>query len=274
VQVVVEDAGTVVLVHCRELSVIGCAVTVIVTGLLVPFKEDVITEVWSEDTAAAVAVKVAEEAAAGTVTEAGTVKTEVTLLDRATLEPPAGAALESVMVQVVVEDVGTVVLAHCRALSVAGASNDRLAVALTLFNVALTVAVWSAVKDPAVALKVALTALAGIETVAGSVRLPVEVNATVVAEATAPLKVTVQTATAPGASDGGVQEIPLRREVTMLLATPPLGMIGSWSPAAEAPRELETPMAAELAFDASVTDAVATMPLAMPVVFMPEARQV
>ena len=109
-----------------------------------PFKEDVITEVWSEDTAAAVAVKVAEEAAAGTVTEVGTVKLEWRYcLERATLRPhsPVGAALESVTVQVVVEDVGTVVLAHCRELSVGGATNDRLAVALTLFSVALTVAV-------------------------------------------------------------------------------------------------------------------------------------
>jgi hypothetical protein len=31
-------------VHCRELSVGGSAVTLIVTGLLVPFKEAVIIE--------------------------------------------------------------------------------------------------------------------------------------------------------------------------------------------------------------------------------------
>ena len=123
VQVVVEEAGRLVAAHFRELSVtMGSAVTVIVSGLLVPFREDVITEVWSEAIAAAVAVKVAEDAAAGTVTEAGTVSTEVTLLERATLEPPAGAALESVTVQVVVEDAGTVVLVHCRELSVGGSA--------------------------------------------------------------------------------------------------------------------------------------------------------
>ena len=66
------------------------------------------------------AVKVTEEAAAGTVTEAGTVTTEVALLERATLAPPVGAALEIVTVQVVVEDAGTVVLLHCRELSVIG----------------------------------------------------------------------------------------------------------------------------------------------------------
>jgi hypothetical protein len=33
-----------VLVHCRALSVGGSAVTLIVTGLLVPFKEAVIIE--------------------------------------------------------------------------------------------------------------------------------------------------------------------------------------------------------------------------------------
>ena len=131
VQVVVEEAGRLVPAHCRELSVtMVSAVTVIVTGLLVPLREDVITEVWSEETAAAVAVKVAEEAAAGTVTEEGTVNTEVTLLERATLEPPAGAALESVMVQVVVDDADTVVLVHCRELSEGGSADTVIVTGL------------------------------------------------------------------------------------------------------------------------------------------------
>ena len=58
------------------------------------------------------------------------------------------------------------------------------------------------------ALKVALVAFEGTDTLAGTVMLPVDVNATVAAVACGPLNVTVQTATAPGASDEGVQEDP------------------------------------------------------------------
>ena len=75
-----------------------------------------------EVTAAAVAVKVAVVAAAATVTEAGTVTAEVRLLERATDDPPVGAALERVTVQVVVAEAARVVLAQSRELSVGGAA--------------------------------------------------------------------------------------------------------------------------------------------------------
>jgi len=68
---------------------------------------------WSEVTAAAVAVKVAIVAPDDTGIEAGTVKAETRLLASATLTPPAGAALESVTVQVVVPEAVKVVLPHC-----------------------------------------------------------------------------------------------------------------------------------------------------------------
>jgi len=65
-------------------------------------------------TAAALAVKVALVALAGTATEAGTVSAEVRLLERATVEPAAGAGPERVTVQVVEAEAARVVLAHCR----------------------------------------------------------------------------------------------------------------------------------------------------------------
>ena len=93
-----------------------------------------------EVTAAAVAVMVAVVAAGATVTEAGTVTAEVALLERATVEPPVGAALERVTVQVVVEEATRVVLAQSRDVGVRGSTNDKFAVALTPFSVALAVA--------------------------------------------------------------------------------------------------------------------------------------
>ena len=48
--------------------------------------------------------------------------------------------MESVMAQVVVEEAGRVVLAHCSEVTLVGRVKDRLAVAVTPFNVAVTVA--------------------------------------------------------------------------------------------------------------------------------------
>src|SRR5437867_991720 len=65
----------------------------------VPLREAVTVADWLEETEPAEAVKEAEEDAAATVTEAGTVSV-VLLEERATLAPPVGAAWERVTVQV------------------------------------------------------------------------------------------------------------------------------------------------------------------------------
>jgi hypothetical protein len=122
-------------------------------------------------------------------------------------------------------------------------------------------------------LKVALAELAATDTFAGTVMLPVEVKATVALAASGLLNVTVQTATAPGASDDGVQEIPLRSEVVIVVAVPPLPLMVSCPPSSAAPKALETPTAAELAVAAKVIETVAKMPLAMTFVLIPVARQ-
>ena len=67
----------------------------------------------------AVAVKVAVEAPAATVTEAGTVR-EVLLSVIVTLEPPVGAACESVTVQVELAPAAIVAGEHWTALTVTG----------------------------------------------------------------------------------------------------------------------------------------------------------
>ena len=61
------------VVQSREVGVMGGAVMVRERDLVVPLRVAEMEGVWSEVTAAAVAVKVAEEASAATVTEAGTV---------------------------------------------------------------------------------------------------------------------------------------------------------------------------------------------------------
>ena len=127
---------------------------------------------------------------------------------------------------------------------------------------------------PAVALKVALTLLEGIDTLAGTVMLPVDVNATVAAVAGGLLKVTVQTATAPGANDDGVHEVPVRIEVETVLAVPPVPVTVRAAPSSVAPIALETPTAAEVTVGVNVTATVATMPLAIRLVLIPVARQI
>jgi hypothetical protein len=67
-----------------------------------------------------------------------------------------------------------------------------------------------------------MLALGAIETVAGTVMAPVEVNAIVVAEATGPFIVTVQAATAAGARDTGVHATPLRSTGALGGAAPPI----------------------------------------------------
>ena len=130
-------------------------------------------------------------------------------------------------------------------------------------------------KEPAVALKVALLALAAIDTVAGTVIVPVEVTATVVADPTGPLIVTVQADKAPGASAKGVQARPLSKELgTATVTVPPLVFRTSALPSRLAPRPLETPMTAPGAPAASVNDTLATLPLEMRLVLIPLARQI
>jgi hypothetical protein len=129
------------------------------------------------------------------------------------------------------------------------------------------------VKAPAVALKVALLALGATDTVAGTVMLPVEVNAIVVAEATGPLIVTVQAATAPGARDTGVQATPLRSELVTVVTVPPALLIAIALPSKVAPRLLETPIDADVAPAARVTATVATVPSEMRLVLMPLPMQ-
>jgi hypothetical protein len=86
-------------------------------------------------TVAAVAVKVAVVAPDCTSTEAGTVKAETRLLDSATVVPPAGAAFETVTVQVVEAEAVRLVLAHCSDVMVIGTMGAVIAMAAEALDV-------------------------------------------------------------------------------------------------------------------------------------------
>jgi hypothetical protein len=86
--------------------------------------------VWALVTAATFAVKPAEVAVAGTVTEVGTV-TDPLLLATATLKPPVGAEPDSVTMHESASDPVIDALLHVRPLTT-GASADPVPVKLTV----------------------------------------------------------------------------------------------------------------------------------------------
>lgn len=128
--------------------------------------------------------------------------------------------------------------------------------------------------EPALALNEAVAEPAGMDTLAGTVMVPVEVNAIEVAAATAVLIVTVHAATAEGPSDDGLQAIVLRVG-TMIPEEmdPPVTTVGIGSPAAVEPSPPATPMAARLAPVARVTATLATVPSEIALPFIPLATQ-
>ena len=213
---------------------------------------------------------------AGTSTEAGTAKAEARLLDRDTVVPLAGAVLEIATLQAVEAEAVILVLPHCSDVICGDATSERFVLMLPAFKLAVTDASWSWLKEPAVVLKVVLLALGAIDTVAGTVTVPVEVSVIVVAEATGPLRVTVQLATAAGARDVGVQVRPLSSGlvIVVVVTVPPALLIVIERPSKAAARALETPIVAELAPGTRETVRVATVPLEMRFVLMPLAIQI
>ena len=115
------------------------------------------------------AVNVTVVAAAGTVTDVGTVS-KALLLESETSDPPAGAAPESVTVQVEAALLARLAGAQTRLVRVmVGATNEIVAVLGTPAKVAVTVAAWLLAMTPAVAVNVAVVAAAGTVTDAGTV---------------------------------------------------------------------------------------------------------
>ena len=133
-----------------------------------PFSVAVTVTDWVVVRVAAVAVKVAEVALAGTVTDAGTVS-EALLSERATTVPPVWADWFRVTMHVVDALELTLVGLQAKAVTSMGATRVKVAVWEAPFSVAVTVTDWVVVRVAAVAVKVAEVALAGTVTDAGTV---------------------------------------------------------------------------------------------------------
>ena len=118
-------------------------------------------------------------------------------------------------------------------------------------------------------MKLALLALGAIDTMAGTAMVPVDVNAIMVADATGPLIVTVQAATAAGPRDAGLHARLLSSELVTVVTIPPVVFIAIGAPSKVAPRPLETSIDADAAPAARVTATVATLPLAMRLALIP-----
>ena len=127
----------------KEVTVeVGTApVTVRVTDLLDAPRVAVTVALWPEAAAAATKVELLDPA--GTSTEPGTIKTDTGLTESETDVPPVGAVVEITIVQVVEPATARLVLPHCKDVictGVAGATSETLAVLLTAFKLAVTLA--------------------------------------------------------------------------------------------------------------------------------------
>src|ERR1051326_1443417 len=111
-QVELEFAGTVFDEHCTPETAFGGAVIVRTVVFELPLSVAVMVTAVSAGTAPELTVKYAVEFPDATVTVAGTVRA-VLLSESVTVEPPAGAACESVTQQVELELAATVLDEHC-----------------------------------------------------------------------------------------------------------------------------------------------------------------
>jgi len=114
-----------------------------------------------------VAAKVPEVAPAGMATLAGVVS-DAELSLTVTAAPPEGAALFSVIVQVVAPFGPRLAGAHCRVETTTGDASEIVVLCEKPFRDAVMVAVWP-VEEPLVMVKAADVPPGGIVTVAGTV---------------------------------------------------------------------------------------------------------
>jgi hypothetical protein len=150
-------------------------------------------------------MKVAEELAAGTVTEAGTVRDGL-LSESETVTPPEGAAEVRVTVHVLAAPEAKVVGLQASEERLTGTTRLMEAVLETPPRVAVRVALWVLGMVPAVAVKVAEVDAAGTMTEAttGSRLLLLERETVAAPVSAALVRVTVQVAEELGPRAGGI----------------------------------------------------------------------
>jgi hypothetical protein len=171
VQVELALEATLVGEQASLLSVTAAGAVIVTAEVAVlPFSDAVIVTDWLLVTEPAVTVKLPVVAPAATVAEAGVVNA-VLLSERATAEPPLGAAPDNVTVQVELALEATLVGEQASLLSVtaAGAVIVTAAVAVLPFSDAVIVTDWVLVTEPAVTVKVPVVAPAATVAEAGVV---------------------------------------------------------------------------------------------------------
>ena len=227
VQVVDEPAVRLPVAHNNEDSWAGVSrfkVTVCVIPSALALTSTVASVVISD----AVKVNVASRLPGWTVTLGG-VDTYELLTPIETMTPPMEAAELRLTVQVVDPGTTMVVERQSRALNIPVTARLTLAERLTPPALAVIVAVWFEVKEPAVAVNVALAAPAGTATDAGTGRdVLVLLMLTAIPPAGAPLvSAMVQVVEAPGAKAVGEQvskescAVPPSKVRVKLWMTPP-----------------------------------------------------
>lgn len=118
------------------------------------------------------AVKVAVVVFAETLTAEGTLRIPLALVETATIEPPLGAALDVVIVQVVFEFDPSVLAAQDKDEISTEADNDRFTLWVEPLRDAEIVAVRSADRAPVVIVNATVVVLAASVTDDGAVRTP------------------------------------------------------------------------------------------------------
>jgi hypothetical protein len=187
--------------------------------------------------APAVTEKVAVVALAATVAEAGVVSQEL-LSDSETANPPLGAALVRVTVQVEAAPAAMVVGLQLSADRATGATSDSEALAEVPLRVAVICAVASVETAATVAEKVAVVAPAATVTEVGVVTLELLSERATLAPpvGAAVFRVTVQVDEPAAVNEEGEQLSPLGTTVTATLTAmvPPVAVVVSAFPAREA----------------------------------------
>jgi hypothetical protein len=129
------------------------------------------------------------------------------------------------------------------------------------------------VKEPAVAVNVALADPTATLTEVGTVRLEEEVNPTLAPDAALPLRLTVQVLEAPGPSVVGLHPTLLIVRRGLTVTVPPDEFTVTELPVGSAPRVLLRPSEVGPLTADMVTETVATMPFRIGLLFIPHATQ-
>jgi len=208
----VREAG----LQVSPLTSTEASVTLTAAEAEAPFAVAVIVTGVAAETAAAAAVNVAVALPAATVTEAGTVRAAL-LSEMETSNPPAAATLFKPRVQVVAVPENTVAGEQLSVEGMIGPRRLRVALAVTLFRVAVSTAALSVVTVDTVAVKPAVDAPAATVTDAGIVtKALLSVRATTEPPVgAAPVSATVHVADPPEFRVAGVQVRELRAAVVV-----------------------------------------------------------